>query len=369
MRLSDLQVNISENKLVMSWYADDRHLQLSYTGSDALPGAADAALASCMLPAMLLGETLEVDDTFSISSTLRQNLNEFQRIFVSWFDDVQLIDIVIADNQFRQIPLTSSDAAVFFSGGVDASYSFFQLEPEIDHLIFCLGLDIQLHELARCQKALEGANKFAQHYGKNLIVIESNFRTAFNNLSARRCQIVLLITYSLALGLETLYVPASHDAKELEPFRSHPLTDPLLSNGATKVVHHGMISRVEKTISIAQSDQALAFLRVCNASDQFNCGECEKCLRTMATLAVIGKHSESLPPLDNVAKLRSVKIWTPGKYHMWHDIKHYAQLHRSEPIANAVSKLCRAYEWKQLFKQVKHQCRLLLDDILPRITK
>lgn len=363
MELSALKIEKGADSAVVSWFADTRALQIRFVGCDiTLPAAADAALASCLMPAMLLGQKLHIDASFSISRALVTNLNKFQQIFSGWFDDLKLVELDIPEPYLLDTPVVSSGSAVFYSGGVDASYSFFELQHDIDYLIFCLGLDIRLQETERCEKALNAAKQFALHYGKHLIVMETNFRAAFPELSAKRCQIVLLISYSLALGLNRLYVPASHDVFELEPFITHPLTDPLLTNGITEVIHHGMVSRVRKTIAIARSSQALTFLRVCNASDQFNCGECEKCLRTMATLAAIGKQSAALPTLDNVRQLKTVKIWTQGKYHMWHDIYRCARENNAMSLAKEVNKLCRAYEWKQLLKLFKKQILALYRD-------
>lgn len=367
MELSALKIESSNNSVLLSWYADNRALRLKFSGDVInLPAAADAAFASCLMPAMLLGQTLTVDPTFALSRELPKNLNKFQQIFSGWFDDLQSVNLDIAEPSLHDSLVKPDGNAVFYSGGVDASYSFFELQDDIDYLIFCLGLDIQLQEKERCDKALESARKFAEHYGKRLIVIETNFREAFPELSAKRCQIVLLISYSLALGLRCLFVPASHDALELEPFITHPMTDPLLTNGVTEVVHHGMVSRVKKTIAIARSEQALAFLRVCNASDQFNCGKCEKCLRTMATLAAIGVSSPALPALADMRQLWAAEIWTPGKYHMWHDIYHCAKQNGAMRLAQAVNKLCRRYEWKQLLNLFRAQSLKLLRDLTQR---
>jgi hypothetical protein len=364
MKLSALQLKTVGDSVELSWNADNRPLQLKISGvGTTLPGAADAAFASCLMPAMLLGQELRVDDSFLLSPELKPSLERFQQFFCAWFEDMHKIDLHIEPHQISAQPITTAGNAVFYSGGIDASYSFFELKAEIDHLIFCLGLDIQLDETERCRKALEGALQFANHYGKNLIVIETNFRAAFSELSAKKCQVVLLITYSLALGLRRLYVPASNDAAVLVPYQTHPLTDPLLTNGATEVIHHGMVNRVEKTLSMAASAQALVFLRVCNSSDQYNCGECEKCLRTMATLLAIGKQSTALPVLDDVAKLRQVKIWTPGIYHIWLDIQCCAEQHGAFALAKEVRKLCRAYEWKQFLKLAKQHFAALLTDM------
>lgn len=364
MLLSALKQETFSDGVILSWNADNRPMRLKFTGcGSTLPAAADAAFASCLMPAMLLDKELCCDSSFVLSADLVANIQQFQQLFATWFDDMQQLALPIVPSQMTSKPISTSGTAVFYSGGIDASYSFFQLQPKIDFLIFCLGLDIQLQETERCSKALAGAQQFASHYGKKLVVIETNFRAAFPELSAQRCQIVLLITYSLALGLTRLYVPASHDSLELEPYITHPMSDPLLSNGATAIVHHGMVSRVAKTLAMANSTQALEFLRVCNASDQYNCGECEKCLRTMATLSAIGKQSSALPVLDDYSKLANVQIWTPGKYHMWQDIQRCAQQHNARGLAKAVRKLCRSYEWRQLFKLARNHCRGLLADV------
>jgi hypothetical protein len=82
----------------------------------------------------------------------------------------------------------------------------------------------------------------------------------------------------------------------------------------------------------------------------------------MATLSAIGKQSTALPILDDFAKLRRVKIWTPGKYNMWRDIQCCAEQHGAFALAKEVRKLCRAYEWKQFLKLSKQHCVALLKD-------
>ena len=68
------------------------------------------------------------------------------------------------------------------------------------------------------------------------------------------------------------------------------MTDPLLSTSATTVVHDGAeATRVEKTRAVAESALALRSLRVCwRSRSDHNCGDCEKCYRTMTTLSLLG---------------------------------------------------------------------------------
>jgi len=67
--------------------------------------------------------------------------------------------------------------------------------------------------------------------------------------------------------------------------------DPLWSSSATEIVHHGADRwRAEKLREIARHEVVRDHLRVCweNRARDANCSRCEKCVRTMLTLAQAG---------------------------------------------------------------------------------
>ena len=75
------------------------------------------------------------------------------------------------------------------------------------------------------------------------------------------------------------------------PWGSHPLLDPLWSTEDIEFTHDGCEAlRSAKIKAIARAPLALSTLRVCWANEQaeYNCGRCEKCLRTMIALHVVG---------------------------------------------------------------------------------
>jgi hypothetical protein len=77
----------------------------------------------------------------------------------------------------------------------------------------------------------------------------------------------------------------------LNPVSSHPLLDHLWGTEGLIFKHDGCeASRFERVARISQSEIALRSLRVClqNPEDSLNCGQCEKCLRTMLALQAIG---------------------------------------------------------------------------------
>jgi hypothetical protein len=89
---------------------------------------------------------------------------------------------------------------------------------------------------------------------------------------------------------QTLLIPSTHRYDNLEPWGSHPLTDPLISTSSLRVIHDGAaFGRVEKIRRLIQHESALKTLQVCWESKSFeNCQACAKCYGTMATLELLG---------------------------------------------------------------------------------
>src|SRR5690606_32222663 len=152
-----------------------------------------------------------------------------------------------------------------------------------------------------------------------MFVVSTNIRHVFTRYTINLHALVFA-AFGIAIGVRRLYIPASHDQRELFPWASHLLTDPLLSNGTSEVVHHGAIMRSEKVRYLAQNALALKYLRVCNSENAYNCGKCEKCIRTMFALAALGSSSASIPDLKSEWNLLSkLKIYRPNQFHFWAD--------------------------------------------------
>jgi len=65
---------------------------------------------------------------------------------------------------------------------------------------------------------------------------------------------------------------------------------------------------LKKVAFIADSDTALRFLRVCPevGDGEYNCGRCEKCVRTMINLELEGKLGQC-PTFDQPLEARSIR--------------------------------------------------------------
>ena len=119
-------------------------------------------------------------------------------------------------------------------------------------------------------------------------------------------------------------IASSSHLYEMEPWGTHPLVDAHFSSADMRIIHDGLtLTRLDKIRLVAGWDLALRHLRVCNRfanyrKDQLNCGQCEKCVRTMLGLLAIGalEKTNAFPVKDvsrelvlgNASKLHSLGL-------------------------------------------------------------
>jgi hypothetical protein len=309
MRVSAVQVQATKGGQELSALLDGSPIWFRFPEEYVLAPRGDPFLAASLLPAMLQGEALEIDPRAPVSPRLLGQVAQLQEIFHCW------------NPRFGLIPVRASQAAAqpanegvasFFSGGVDASYTFLRHAEDISHLIFLHGYDIQLENRTLFEQALEANGEFACRSGKKLVAVATNARslcypnTSFCLTCYGGC---LLAAVGLSLSFPRTYIAASHTYTELTPWGSHLLTDPLWSTEATAFLHDGAAApRSEKLRRVAASEAAMQILRVCLSNQGYNCGRCKKCLRTMCTLRALGLQSPALPPLTSVEAVRRLRV-------------------------------------------------------------
>lgn len=105
--------------------------------------AGDPFLAAALLPAMVRGEKLEVHPGLPVSEKLFRNLSVLQEIHNSWNPALKIVPISAVTSAS---PSLHAGAMVFFSGGVDSTYSFLKRQQEISHLVFIQGFDFYSNE-------------------------------------------------------------------------------------------------------------------------------------------------------------------------------------------------------------------------------
>jgi hypothetical protein len=273
----------------------ERAVRIATTAN--VPLAADATpwLAPAALIGMRKGRDVVVYG--DVSATAVQGSTKAQETLSSWFPEI-LQEVTITAPMPTERTATSNQRGVgaFFSGGVDSYYTTLKHLDEITHLIFIHGFDIDLSNDDLAERTLAALRKSASELGKELIEVRTDLRSRLdrNRLNwGLQGHGALLAHVGIALStiVEKIYVPSSYTADQLHPWGTHPDLDPHWSTDAVEFVHDGVeASRAAKMERFIDEDAAMNNLRVCwwNDDNAYNCGECEKCLRTMINLYIAG---------------------------------------------------------------------------------
>jgi hypothetical protein len=264
---------------------------------------------------MKLGRPLRVAG--AISPRLLNTLPAIQQIFRSWDGGCRLTPVEAVP---RQQPESAAGAnrACFFSGGVDSFYTVLKRREEISQLIFVHGFDIPLKAPQLRANVSSAIHRAAAELGKTVIEVETNLRefsdryVSWEHYNGAALASIALI---LAEQFSRVYAASTHPFAAPFPWRRHITIDPLWSTEQMQFINDDgqEVPRAAKVAYIAQFDVAMRSLRVCweNRGESYNCGECEKCLRTMIALQVVGaldRCTTFVRPLD----LSSVSRLAPG---------------------------------------------------------
>lgn len=249
-------------------------------------------------PATLVGlrSGREVVIYGDVSEVAVHNSREAVSLLRNWYPSRTYETSVHAPMAKAPLEPGARGVAAFFSGGVDSYYTTLKHLDEITHLIFIHGFDIDLFNEDLAERTLVAMRKSAAELGKQLIEVRTDVRVWLDRNDVDWGPEgfgPLLAHVGLALSdvVGKVYIPASHTEDDLSPLASHPHLDPLWSSDQVTFVHDGMeASRATKIRAFVESDAAMRHLRVCwwNGSNDYNCGECEKCVRTMLNLYIAG---------------------------------------------------------------------------------
>lgn len=180
-----------------------------------------------------------------------------------------------------------------FSGGVDSFYTALTNLNDIGRLIFVHGFDVRLNR-ARLRASISSVlAAAARDMNRPLLELETNIRALGDDyLAWRDYHGAAMAAVGLALSGEVsrVDIAGTWDPKDAIPWGSHPKLDPLFGNRWLTIRHEGHAARPDKIKRLVESDVAMRHLRVCfrNEDGAYNCGRCEKCLRTMIALYLYG---------------------------------------------------------------------------------
>jgi hypothetical protein len=200
---------------------------------------------------------------------------------------------------------------------VDSFYS--GIHPDVTHLVFVHGFDVD-----SIMSLLPRERRAATSLGKELIEVRTDLRKFSNKHThwAYRYHGAAMahIGHLLAEHPHTLYIPSSYDDSTVMPWGTHPELDHWWSDSRVQFVHHGIeMTRAEKVAALVDNSAAMNNLRVCwlnwrDPNGQYNCGRCEKCIRTVINIQAPGGwgRCRTLPAPASPRDVEKLKITNHG---------------------------------------------------------
>ncbi len=300
-RIEILVENLKPSQKFRLWY----DIPLAFQQD--LSSNCDPFVVAVILMAMRTGSNLVVHGV--VSPSLLKNIEEFQAAWSQWRPGYYRWVDISAEGEWEPVCASEARAIAAFSGGVDSCFTSFRhakalcgrLQENLQAGIMIHGFDIPLHQLEAFERSMRRSRVMLESLDLSIIPVRTNFRELAQELRLNWEEVfgvgVASCLHLFHGGYSAGLIPSSFPYRALSfPYGSNPVTDPLLSSHAFRIVHDGAVAaRLEKMRSIAQWPEALANLRVCWQGGLYdrNCGRCEKCIRTILNFRILGV---GLPP-------------------------------------------------------------------------
>lgn len=311
-----------------------------------LSAAPDAFLAAALLPAMKLGADIHVDQP--VAAQLLWHVDHMQSLVCAWWKGYQRVQVQATPRQITTLN-PQRGSGCFFSGGVDSFHTVLTRTDEITDLIFVHGLDMALEDTALRARVVRPIKQAAAELGKPLIEMETNVRALLDPFTDWAGEsdgaAMASIVHVLSPQLQRVYLSGgrAYDRK-IGTGGANPL---LLQLWTTPEVEIGKAggdySRYQKIAYLAQNDIAMRYLRVCweHLNDDYNCGQCPKCLSTMANLQMAGALERCRTftrPLD-LALMRQTPIGPSDRRH-YEELLAVAEAQKADPALVETLRAC-----------------------------
>jgi hypothetical protein len=257
----------------------------------------DLWVAPALVIAMRHGVPLKLADP--VSEGRSEHLNAIQDTFTTWYPE-RMTKTAIKDpwrlQKFRRHPPDQERlVGACFSGGVDSFYTLIRNRERIGALVYGFGLDVPATQPEFAAKVDAMLDAVSEESGVPVLRAHTNVRRLLEHFRVRwgsegHGAALASLGTAFSAVIRQLLVPSTHSHDDHMPWGSHPLLDHHWSTDRLEVVYDGAeADRVKKTELIAGSQLAQRHLRVCFSQfKSMNCGRCEKCLRTMTTLRLLG---------------------------------------------------------------------------------
>lgn len=187
-------------------------------------------------------------------------------------------------------PPPGRDVGVMFTAGLDSFHLVLQNRDRIDRLVFVHGFDVPVHDWRQQAVVNHRVRRSAAEIGLPLDEVTSDLRDwsdsradwslyvhagidAVGLALANRCREVWFAASVVERHLPTNGIDAEHSGNEWVQI----------------IRQDAHLTRPEKVEAIVDHPVFRRHLRVCWANTgEYNCGRCDKCVRTMINLAAVG---------------------------------------------------------------------------------
>ena len=294
-----------------------KSMWFAVNGEDPLfiPGLADAFISALIPVAMKLGQNVEVEGR--VSSRLAYGLDAYQSILSTWWPEIfKVVDIHYQELDPRRKDQRPKAVACSFSGGLDSFHAVAELLPSqlqnssfnVTHALMINGFDqvVDLEHQGLAQQMFRTYDPVLAQWGVKLLMLDTNVKQ-FRDAAMPRQDVVHCYGSSLAASAHALggifgrfgiAGGGNYAYDQMRPTGSHPVMDHHLSSDQLQIIFAGSSkSRAGKLEMLVDMPFVQKNLRVCFNIPEFdpqtgsiiNCGECEKCVRTLIGLIIMGK--------------------------------------------------------------------------------
>ena len=338
--------------------------------------AGNAVLCASLLPAMKLDEPIHLP--LWVDPQLLNNTASLQDVFKNWYKELS-ITTISTHTQSENKNEARRGTGLFFSGGIDSFYTLEKNKNNVTHIIYVYGFDIRLDEEERSSKTSVKLRNIAKELDIELIEIKTNLREFSDQHSPwgshYHGSALAMIGHLLTPSLDKIYISSDFTYSQMHPWGSHILTAPLWNTEHSEQIFFGMDTpRFKKCEAIAENQLAREFLGVCweHKNSNYNCGECEKCVRTMTSLYIINslQYFSCFKNKLSADLIKKTKIGSQASHIFTKENLFYSAENKSDSeIQNALISIINKYELKEIFKESRrftNAISLLCDDNMIR---
>jgi hypothetical protein len=370
MRIRDIRVESAAGLVSargrFEWEDSDRPpVEIYFRVDDSLRSDFSAApegfLVAGYFPAMHHGER-RIALEGPVCPRLRDGLLGAGRLFQLWYGHTP--PQIESRGGWQAPELTSGSTVSFLTGGVDSLHALWKnhrLHPaghegRIRECLFVFGIEIPgFEDTPRAERRLSAVwpylERAASDANVGLLRIDTNVRRLEPDVSFWAWEYIApplaAAAHFLTRKFSTTILGSSYDYRNLTPWGTHPLLDPLLGSAALSIEHTGAAThRLEKLRELLFWPLSIRGLLVCGNSpvDPVNCGICGKCLRAMAELIAVGApQPETLPSFESLRpeQIDALEVGPIDVENFWAALIPGLVEHRREDLAQSVSRYVR----------------------------